>query len=241
MSEVYKIDRSLRCNCEEGHPSNAPLIFPQKRTAFLEAYPCPCSWDNKTCITPTIICKPCQRPHRLDTLRDNHYSNFLCLWCGQFVLNLEREIREHCANCTHRPFPTVYIETDMCKCPKCPYQCNKAVPFQSCFDTHIVKNNIKFHHPTYPTEPQEIAELEAMTPQEIFWYARSHEVKPHISKKCPKNFKDWDQCRLGNPPHALRNDSYLPLWFDPEEIAAKMSKLVFTKPPTCPYRMKVWK
>ena len=235
MSKIAKADRSLRCNCETGHSANEPLIFPPKKTRFLEPFPCPCSWDNKTCILPTILCKGCHKPHRLDTIRDNHNSTFLCVWCGQIVLNLQREIREHCANCTHRPYPTVYVETDMCKCPECPYKCTQARPFQECFDTQIVKNNVKYAHPIYPTDPEEIAIVQSMTPEEIFRYARESVTKAHVTKRCPKAFKDWDQCRIGQPPFAMPNDCFLPLWFEPEELAARMTTTVFKKPPSCPY------
>ena len=167
---------------------------------------------------------------------------FKCLWCGQLVLNLQREIREHCANCTHRPFPTIYDEKDMCNCPHCPYQCTKAMPFQSCFDTQIVKDNVKFTHPTYSTEPDEIAKLEAMTPREIFQYARDHQTTAHVIKHCPKAFKIWDEYRIGNLPLALYNNAYIPTWFDPEEIAAKMNRHIFPKPLSCPYQVnQYWK
>ncbi len=235
MYKLPKAERSLRCNCEAGHSPNEPLIFPIKKTRFIEPFPCPCAWDNKVCLLPTIMCKECQRPHRLDTMRDNCHSTFLCVWCGQVILNLEREMREHCANCTHRPYPTVFIESDMCKCPKCPYKCSQARPFQECFNTQIIRNNVKYVHPTFPTDPDEITTLENMTPQEIFRYARESTITPHVQKRCPKSFKNWDNCRLGQPPFALPNDFFIPSAFDPEEIAARMSTTVFRKPPSCPY------
>ncbi len=74
-----------------------------------------------------------------------------------------------------------------------------------------------------------------MTPEEIFRYARESKITSHVTKRCPKSFKDWDQCRLGQPPFAMPNDSFLPMWFEPEELAAKMTTTVFRKPPSCPY------
>ena len=116
--------RSLACKCFQGCKSDLPRFFPIRTRCYTVREPCVCPGEDWKCPTKNeIICVLCKKAHRLDVFHGTTFSTFTCLWCGIQTINTEEEIPAHLLGCSHRPAPTVFMESNMCECEVCPYHC----------------------------------------------------------------------------------------------------------------------
>ncbi len=205
--------RSSHCRCTKGCPANLPIVFLSRSHKYTMRDPCICPPNNLTCANQNKnICNICHRAHRLDALRRPEYSTFSCQWCLVLVLNTEKEIRSHLQECTHRPYPTVHMENEMCYCKGCERGCSFTTPFNNNFVQRYQETHREFVYQIDPHSEANQQWFEGMSPVEIFKLARETVNIPNIISSLRGEYEQWNICRIGLPPFTHPNVHHVPYW-----------------------------
>ena len=128
------------------------------------------------------------------------------------ILNTEKEIRVHLEACTHRPYPTVHIEREMCFCKGCERGCSFATPFNNNFVQRYQETHREFVYQIDPNSEANQRWLEDMNPVQIFKLARETVDIPNKLPNIKSAFEQWNICRIGVPPFTHPNVHHVPFW-----------------------------
>ncbi len=159
-------------------PDPTRPYFQLAPTTFETPEVCPCGDVCKSFFGMESMCDDCGKPHRFDDKRDLRYSTFTCQWCGDHVVHMERDIKEHLQCCSHRPHPQIYLESEMCDC----WQGNNC----SCGLTPYF-----FHTHTMYYEELQPREVEGETIH-----------MSNFEDNMTEEMMVWNENRLGYPPKA---------------------------------------
>ncbi len=135
------------------------------------------------------------------------------------VLNTEKEIRAHLEECSHRPYPTVHMEYEMCACDDCGRSCRFTPTFNNNYLQKYQSIHTEFVYNLNPSHPINQTWLAGMQPVDIFNLAREHVVIPNIIPNLSQQFESWNICRIGIPPGIHPVIHNVPVWVYPHQTA----------------------